>query len=514
MAETERLKVHLVKGENRAQAVVRGQIEVPDAKPDVDKILSKGANTKVRKVSIVPDKVIVEGTLTLQMMYVAFKPDQSVHSMHDEVKFTTFVDVEGAEPGMEHYVEVTVEDVRITPSKGNPRKFDVTAVLSIFVKITEVDELEILISTPPGNEALATEDITVEHLIGEKITKQVIVSEQFDIPEEKPDVEKILDAKAEADITEKKVVANKVIIDGEVSLQVLYVAMEPQQSVHEVHHTIKFSSFVEVPEAQPGMNVQAYAVVEGISVEPVIDPKLTADIVVKLIIFVSETRTLEDVPTILRDEEGFEKIRLKVDREIGSGETQVVVRDTAEVPEAKPDIVKVLEARVDQTEIKETKILQGKVLIKGNIGVEVVYVSAKPDQAVHALHQRHNFSTFVVVPNAQPDMNVKVRVDPEFVSVEQVGIDVHKEVVLKVRANVTEISQPTVYVPGISPTVAPTVTPCPPTPYTVQKGDTLGKIAAANKVTVEMILAINPEITNPDVISVGQVIMIPCPAMG
>ena len=39
MAGTQRLKVYAVQGENGAQAVVRGKIEVPHAKPDVDKIL-------------------------------------------------------------------------------------------------------------------------------------------------------------------------------------------------------------------------------------------------------------------------------------------------------------------------------------------------------------------------------------------------------------------------------------------------------------------------------------------
>ena len=71
MAGTQRLKVYAVQGENRAQAVVRGKIEVPHAKPDVDKILSKDVTANVRNVSIVPNKVIVEGTLNLQVMYAA-----------------------------------------------------------------------------------------------------------------------------------------------------------------------------------------------------------------------------------------------------------------------------------------------------------------------------------------------------------------------------------------------------------------------------------------------------------
>jgi LysM repeat protein len=515
MAGTERLKVNLVQGENRVQTVVRGQIEVPDAKPDVEKILSKEADTRVRNVSIVPDKVIVEGTLSLEVTYVAFKPDQSVHSFEDDVNFTAFVDVPGAEPGDDYFVEFTVEDVSLTTNKRNPRKFDVAAVLSTFAKISQVDELEILTETPEGNEALETADITVEHLIGDRETKQIIVSDVFEVPEEKPDVEKILKSKAEAVITGKKIIANKVIVDGEVKLQILYVAMEPQQSVHNLHHTIRFSDFVEVPDAQPGMNVHVLAEVETADVEPVIDPALRADVIVKLTVYVSETRTLQDVPTLLEDEEGYSRRTLKLDREVGTGETQVVLRETTAIPDPKPDIMKILEARVDRSEVTDTNILNGKVVIRGYVDVELVYVSTGPNQAVHAMHHRLNFRTFVIVEDAQPGMNVNVTIYPEFVTADQTGIDVHTEVVLGVSATVTEMVQQDVYVPEeVEPTVEPTETHCPPTEYTVRAGDTLAKIAAANRTTVQMILEINPQITNPDVIEVGQVIMIPCPAMG
>ncbi|OPY58678.1 MAG: LysM domain protein [Pelotomaculum sp. PtaU1.Bin035] len=514
MAGTERLKVNLVQGENIVQTVVRGQIEVPEAKPDVEKILSKEAKAKVRSVSIVPDKVIVDGTLTLQVMYVAFIPDQSVHSMHADVNFTTYVDVAGAEPGMDYVVEFTVEDVSLTPSRDNACKSDVAAVLSVFAKVMDIDELEVLTTTPSGNEALETQDITVEHMIDDKATKQVIVSDTFELPEEKPDVENILDTKAEAEVTGKRVLAGKVIVDGEVRLRVLYTGMVPEQSVHDLHHVIKFSDFVEVPEAQPGMNVQVRAEVESADVQPVVCPKLSADVIVKLTVFVSETRTLRNVPTRLKDESGYTRKKLKVDREVGAGETQVVIRETTEVPEPKPDIMKVLESMVDRTEVTETNILKEKVIIRGYSDVEVVYVSVKPDQSVHALHQRLNFRTFVVVPGAEPDMKVKVKVTPEFVSVDQQCADLHTEAVLKVKATVTEMSQLNVYVPGVAPTVAPTPTPCIPTDYTVKSGDTLSSIAAAHGITVAMILAENPQITNPDVISVGQVIKIPCKPMG
>ncbi|HSJ86789.1 MAG TPA: LysM peptidoglycan-binding domain-containing protein [Anaerolineales bacterium] len=61
--------------------------------------------------------------------------------------------------------------------------------------------------------------------------------------------------------------------------------------------------------------------------------------------------------------------------------------------------------------------------------------------------------------------------------------------------------------------VAPGQTPPPPPPagqtYWVQRGDTLRIIAAKFGTTVESILKVNPQITNPNLIYVGQAISIP-----
>jgi peptidoglycan DL-endopeptidase LytE len=64
-----------------------------------------------------------------------------------------------------------------------------------------------------------------------------------------------------------------------------------------------------------------------------------------------------------------------------------------------------------------------------------------------------------------------------------------------------------VYVSAPPPTQPP-----PPTSgqtYYVQKGDTLRKIASKFSTTVDAILKVNPQITNPNVIYVGQAIKIP-----
>jgi hypothetical protein len=62
---------------------------------------------------------------------------------------------------------------------------------------------------------------------------------------------------------------------------------------------------------------------------------------------------------------------------------------------------------------------------------------------------------------------------------------------------------------SVEPTVPPAATP---SVYTIKKGDTLSKIAAAHGVTIEDLMAANPTIKDPNKIALGQQIVIPTPS--
>ncbi len=68
-----------------------------------------------------------------------------------------------------------------------------------------------------------------------------------------------------------------------------------------------------------------------------------------------------------------------------------------------------------------------------------------------------------------------------------------------------------IIIPGavVGPPPRPTPPPRRTRPYIVQRGDTLSAIARRFGVTVSDILAVNPQITDPNVLRVGQRIFIP-----
>jgi hypothetical protein len=521
----ERIRVNMVISENTSQTVVRGLISVPDPKPDVEKVLSTDKTVSVKRTEVLPDKVVVEGTINIQVVYVAFEPAQSVHHFHDQLRFTTFVDVPGAMPGMDVYTNVTVEDVSIVRAKKRPRDFDVSAVLEVMAKVTEIQDLDVITQCPSGC-TCDTETIDVDHVMGSN-SRQVIISDVFEVPEQKPPVEKILDVDARVEITETRVLRNKVIFDGTVTLSVLYVGMLPEQPVHQLHHDFKFSNFVDVPGSMQDMDVRFNVMVEDADVDLARghDPnELQANIVLKITANVVEPRRVNVITDIRNCNVDPTYTMLRVDSLVGEGTQQVVVKDTFSTPEPKPDVEKILETTVNETRVTEKKVLRDKIIIKGYVDVEIVYVAALPEQPVHAMHRRVHFNTFVEVMGVREGMDVDVEVDAEFLNSYYEKCHIHVEMVIKVTVRVTESMQRQIVTStSATTTEAPTTTapatttPCPPGgtfDYVVLQGESLYSIGLKYGIPVQQMIDANPQLPNPADISPGMMINVPCVAKG
>ena len=516
--ETEYLKVNVVIAEETKQTIVKGKVRVPGLKPDVDRILSIEKSTRVKKLQVLPNKVVIHGSLALQIVYVAYKPDQSLHSMHHELAFTTFVDLPGVRPDMDVVVKLEVEDVNLKPIIDCARDFDVTAVIKVDAKATKPEDVNIVVKVPP-NVKSKSQKLKVEHLIG-IAQKQILVDEVFKIPDHKPGVESILDADAEVTITNKKIIKNKVIFDGEVHLQVMYVATKPDQSVHELYKVLKFSDFVEVPGAKKDMNVDIKAMVEGINVDPVKKhpEKLDAGIVLEVNVYVTEPRTVDVITDIYDDNCEATKYDLKVDHLVGEASTQVIMEDTSTPPSHNPAAEKILDCRVENIEVEKAEIISGKVVVRGTLEAKVIYVAMKPSHSVHAMHKKISFKTFVEIPGAEKGMDVNVMPMVEFIKGEMRGSKVHCDAVVKIVVRVTQTIQKSVVIAldKKERPEKPWEEPCKPgemTYYTIKSGDTFYKLANRYNIPLQSLLDANPSV-NPNNLQVGQVVKIPCVTKG
>lgn len=509
---TRTLKVENVIGEAVKQVNVVRDITLPVLAKKIESV-----DTKINNVEhkIIDNKVIVEATLHKQIYYVeCVTGDVQEFTVPDE-KITEFVHIKGANPDMEAKVDVDIEycDVEAVKTKhsenGCHRLFNQTCILRIRVKVIETIELEVVTGVSGEGLMPSFETITIENIIGSGM-EQFNISDNFiELPIE---TKKIKSIDAEIQDVEEKILRGKVLIKGKLHKQIFYV-VEPSGEVKETSADIPFSVFVPVEGAREGATVSTDIRIEFVDSELVTrnGRKFVREtVVLKVTAKVTDRITISVVTAVAGAE--VDVRTLKIESVIGRGQRQVNVLGDIITPTPARKV-----ARVD-AELRnlEGEAIRNKVIVRGVLHKQVYYVSAVDDQ-LRELTVEEPFTEFIHIEGVQEGDIVDVSGRIEYVNVEAKEstptTNWRQTAVLEIRAKVTETEEITVVVAVRGAEVEPS---CPPgtiqQTYVIQKGDTLFNIARRFGVTVQEILAVNPQITNPNALVVGQVINIPCPS--
>ncbi len=537
----ELLKIEQVIGQATVQSTIREALIVPDEKPGVEQVVSVDGTVRIRKIEIIEDKVIISGRLHVGVVYVAQRDDQPVHYTHGHIDFTEFAEIIGAMPGMTVHVNVRILDLQGEGSETHhhhhddhdehdhhggshlpPCQVGIIAVVEVSVKVTQTQEINVLVETDPGVMA-TTQRVRVEEIVAEA-EQQTLVDGRFTVPDEKPGVERVLDVAAEIFITETKVVDGQALIEGEAVLQFMYVALRHSQPVHHMHHRLPFTQFVALPDLAGDMyrhaklHVNVDEIVEHIGFDVIDGCTVKAELFLKKTVRVTCTRDV-DIVTAITDSTSasYQGQTLQLEQVIGEDRTQILIKEEITVPDEKPGAAQVLDVKVVRVHIprEEIVLINDKVILGGIIHLKVIYVSVKENQSVHAVEARLKFRNFIAIPGAQPDMTALVNAVVEHATAHvRTGCDITVEIILKVTGRVVQtVCVDVVLCPVIAPQPQPTAPACPPgthdTTVTVQPGDTIFRYAITYHVSVDHIIAANPGI-DPNNLVVGSTVKIPC----
>ena len=221
-----------------------------------------------------------------------------------------------------------------------------------------------------------------------------------------------------------EIISNKVIVQGTVHEQLFFVGTDG--IVHHLADDIPFSTFLEIPGVQPGMNVQVNAVVEDIITEVAPDglsilKKIITEVFVKVTETVMVNLELGNGPRLLLQQIVGENLaQTLVETEIA------LFTPTIKIDEITGTIQKVT-----------VEIINDKVIIQGNLHKQIFFV----DTDNLGRHQADDspFSLLVDLPGVAPGMNVEVQpqIEAIFFNLAAPAL-VRQKAVLKFFVKVTE----------------------------------------------------------------------------
>ena len=135
-----------------------------------------------------------------------------------------------------------------------------------------------------------------------KAVSQMTLDDDYNIPDNMPDVGMIIQEKGSIEIGEVRVEAGRVKVKGALNFFVLYMEEGPESGLHSVQGQIPFEEMMNVEDARDGDSLQLKWMLEDVSSALINSRKLSIKTIVTLELCVEELFDVE-VPVEAEDSE-------------------------------------------------------------------------------------------------------------------------------------------------------------------------------------------------------------------
>jgi hypothetical protein len=288
-------------------------------------------------------------------------------------------------------------------------------------------------------------------------TSQALVEGEAVLSEEKLPAARILDVSGTAVLSGCEVMQDKVMVEGVLRYDILYVPEEG--GIETTEADIGFTHALNLPGAGPKMDADIHLSIEHLDYEMLSARKVSVKAVLNLQGNVQQVMEVETLKAF----KGLEDVEVLTDRIhgkvlYGSGRSQTMIREDMELADAMPSIQKILRKDV-KVKINEKKAADNKVIVHGDLAMKILYLSEDTEEPVQVLTNTVPFSHFVDIEGAYAGIDCVVEASAaEFYAEAKEDINqelrlLDAEVILSVSARVFENQEWDILTDAYSPTL-------------------------------------------------------------
>lgn len=249
-------------GEQSAQAIVKGSVEIPQDLPPAADIVKCSAYVHKKEETVDDGKVMIAGSVLVPVLYSSSGDEPDVFRLTDDIVFAHSMDMPGVTPDMACRAEYTIDDIYTelkADDEGNNRHIDVEIAVGIKVKVSHRSEAPVVIDAYAPSVRLEPEirNVTTNVLFGEN-GSQVIIKEPLSIPEGTPEIEKVYELACKPSVTECRIEDDRVLIEGIAGCDVIYLSSGETRAAYSFSEEIPFKTAVPMTGCRPHMKPEVF----------------------------------------------------------------------------------------------------------------------------------------------------------------------------------------------------------------------------------------------------------------
>ncbi len=480
------------------QVTLDYDFNVPDIKPDVDKIVRQQGNVVVADTKMTQNRYVIDGNLVFSVLYVSFKDEHMVQGITGKLPFSESVVWEEKNKG-EVNVRTVLEDLSIV--LVNSRKLSIRCIVTFICESINETNLNIAVDVDKGSDDVFCVEKKSKRINISKL--KVSTKDIFRVKQELPlsngagNISEIMYSDVTLGCYDIRFTENSMALSGTLSMFALYVSDNGE--IEFMDKEITFNGSTEVPGVSDDMTPEVEVFVQSFEVnaKPDLDGEIRnveVDAVLSLNIKAYEDEQLNILTDCYSTKAGIELTTKDVvfENVIMRNTSKIRMVEKMELANAKPPVLLICkslgEVKIDTVEIEE----EG-VRVLGALEVIVLYVSKEDQSPINSVKGVFAYNQLIEMNKIKEDSLVRLSSCADSVTVnvmDATHLEVKAQISLSAIAfnlvsekiitdcEVVEVNPEFKKLPGIIG-------------YIVRKGDSLWEIAKKFNTTVDSIKKVN-----------------------
>lgn len=273
------------KGKASIQTTLDDDYNVPDAKPDVWKVILEKGEIVPDEESVTDGRVYLKAKLVFKVLYRTESEDHKIDCLGGEILFHENLVLEGATEGDSVVVNWEIEDLSV--NLINSRKLNIKALISIDAAVHEIQDIQAA-SGIEDNDSLQKKYKEVDAL-QLKLSKRDTyrMKEEITLPSNKPNIREILWDTVQLRGLEFKLMENSISIKGEMLVFILYLPEEENEEVQWLETAVPYQGEISCTGCESNMlsDMRVQIMSREVTVKPDFDGEarlLYMDVVLEL----------------------------------------------------------------------------------------------------------------------------------------------------------------------------------------------------------------------------------------
>lgn len=480
------------------QLTLDDDFNVPDAKPDIDQIITEQGEVKLTDIRAMNGKLMVKGALVFNILYLSEGDQRPVRNISGEIPFDEVINMDVTCSDDEPVMKWDLED--LTTGLINSRKLSVRAIVGLYVTIEDLydEETAVMVDGPEDVQYINKKIEVTDVAINKKDTYRI--KDEITLPANKGNISSMLYQDIGLSNVEFRLLDDRFTVKGEIPVFILYSSEDEENPIEYFETEIPFSGTVEcngctedmVEDITCGISSKSMEIKPDLDGEErVLDLEVILDLGIK-VYGVEEPEILRDVycpskevKPIIRDAT-YENLVIK-------NNSKYRVSDRIMVPENQARILQICHAN-GVIKIDDIVVEGNELMVEGVIETGIIYISEDDRRPMSSIKGVIPFSQTIELKGMKSGSNFEIKPTIDQLSVMMLD---SQEIEVKATVNLNTIvfdliTEPIITDIEVSDLDLEKLQTMPGLiGYVVKKDDSLWTIAKKYYTTVDNIMAIN-----------------------